>query len=419
MSLSELTTAGVSTPLLALPHLQRASLALAVRGGPRYEPPGGEGLTHAAEHLVFRGAGPYPDATALLSACAELGAEPTAHTLDDALVIRWDVEPDAAPAAVALLSEVLLRPRYAGFAAELEVIREELLERLDERGRLTASEDLLRELAFGPHPLGRPVLGDELALTRLTEEAVEGWRARIIQAPNLALAAAGPLTPEAWRAATAPLAHVPPGAALPEPAPPADLGPATRFLEVGGSQQVEVALGFRGPGRGDPRHATLEVLLELLDGGPSGPLGSALVDSGLSYDAGAELSSFPDCSLLEVGFVVARHKLAPALEATIATLARLAQRVDPAALARRRRLDARELRWLRDDPAGAAERIALNALRGLPLDPAHAVATRADVSAADVESLAAELFDRSRRVALVLGSPTPSQRRAARKALEW
>lgn len=419
MSLSELTTAGVSTPLFALPHLQRTSLALAVRGGPRYDPPGGQGLTHAAEHLVFRGAGPYPDAAALLSACAELGAEPSAHTLDDALVICWDVEPAAAAAAVALLSEVLLRPRYAGFAAELEVIREELLERLDERGRLTASEDLLREVVFGPHPLGRPVLGDELALTRLSQEAVEAWRARMVQAPNLALAAAGPLSPDAWSAATAALAHVPAGAALPEPAPPSDLGPAIRFLEVGGSQQVEVALGFRGPGRDDPRHPTLEVLLELLDGGPSGPLGAALVDSGLSYDAGAELSSFPDCSLLEIGFVVARHKLTPALEATAATLAGLTQGVPPAALERVRRFDARELRWLRDDPAGLAELLALNALRGLPLDPAHAVAARAKVRAEDVQALAREVFDGGRRVALVLGSLTPSQRRDARRALEW
>ncbi|MCA8925024.1 MAG: insulinase family protein, partial [Planctomycetes bacterium] len=418
MTLSALAQAEIPTPLIRLPHAQRVSLALALRGGPRYEPPGDAGLTHAVEHLIFRGAGPYPDATRLLAACEALGEEPAAHTADDALVVQWDVDPDAVGPAVTLLLELLLRPRYAGFAAEVEVIREELLERLDDRGRLTASDDLLRELVFGEHPLGRSILGSEARLRSLHVEEVEAWRARLVRGGNLVLAAAGPLTPEAWSAACAGLSAIPSGPALPEPAAPPDLGGAVRFVEVKGSSQVELAVCLRGPGTDDPRHPALRVLFDLLDGGPSAPLREALVDSGLSYDAQASLTSFPECALLELELAVEQRKLGAAIEALREALRSASARVDAADLARVQRVAARRARWLQDDPTALAEDLALRALRGQPLDPEHALARRAAVTPEEVADLGQGLLQPSRRTALVLGTPCPSQRPSARRALE-
>ncbi|MEZ6183832.1 MAG: insulinase family protein [Planctomycetota bacterium] len=416
MSPQALARAGVATPLAPLPHPRAGERVRGPARRPALRSPGDAGLTHALEHLLFRGAGPYPSAGALLARFAELGRSP--RPSDDALVITWDLEPAALEPGLELLGELLLRPRYHGFAAEVEVIREELLEGLDERGRPTAPEDLLRGIVFAGHPLARPILGDEAGLRRLTPERVDAWRQRLVQRENVVVAAAGPVGQDAWTAATACLDQLPAGARLPEPAPPPELPPALRFVDTGSGPQVELWLALRGPGRAAPEFAAFEVVHALLDGGPAAALTTELVDSGLSYDAQASLSAFPECSLLELNLSVARPKLNAALEATAALLGQLWTRVTPEALAALQATDARRLRWAADDPTAAAEDLALAALRGEPLDPAAALARRAAAGLEAVQAQARALAEPARRHGLVLGEVSATHRRRARRLFD-
>lgn len=405
--------------VVTLPHLHRVAIAVLLRGGPRYEGEREGGLTHFLEHMLFRGAGPHATARDLLSAFEALGDEPDAYTCDDALGVVVDVEPRHLEDALLLLERVLLAPRYRDLEREREVILEERLALVDERGRPTDPDDVSRALAFGGHGLGRPVVGEERDIVRFDRRDLERLRARVVRRDNVAVAVAGPISrTRGERAARRLLAALPPGPALADARPlPPPRGPRTGWQPASGSQQTDLRFTFRAPGLGDPRSPALGVLLDVLDGGPVSRLPLRLVDSGLAYEAWADVTTFADASLLDVQVTLAHDKLGDAAGEVLSLLASLRRVSDDdvtRATARRRHAT---MRW-KDDPRAQAEWGARRALFDLPSDHA-AEAARADaVRPRDVAALARDVFRPDGLTAVMVGSPPASQRAAARRALK-
>jgi predicted Zn-dependent peptidase len=406
------------TQVVTLPHLHRVAIALLLRGGPRYEGAAEGGLTHFLEHMLFRGAGPHATARDLLSAFEALGDEPDAYTCDDALGIVVDVEPRRLEDALLLLEQVLLAPRYRDLERERDVILEERLALVDERGRTTDPDDVSRALAFGGHALARPVVGEERDILRFGRRDLERLRARLVRRDNVSVAVAGPVSrARGERAARRLLAALPPGPALTDACPlPRVQGPRTGFQSASGSPQTDLRFTFRAPGLADPRGPALGVLLDVLDGGPVSRLPLRLVDSGLAYEAWADVTTFADASLVDVQVTLAHDKLGEATREVLALLGSLRRVSDDdvdRATARRRHAT---MRW-EDDPRAQAEWCARRALFDLPTDHS-AEARRADaVRPRDVAALAGEVFRPDGLTAVMVGSPSARQRRAARNAL--
>lgn len=404
--------------LVPLPHLHSVSIAVWLRGGPRYEGKRESGLTHLLEHMLFRGAGAR-EPRALMAAFEALGAEPYAHTGDDELGLLASVEPARAAAAARLLSQVLLRPRFRDLDREKRIVREELLDLLDEKGNPADLDDVARALVFGHHPLGRPIVGRDREVQGYGRRDLERLRARLVRSENVVVAVAGPVGPALARAVSRAFGSVPVGPAPADAAPlPVEWGPRVRFVPYAASESCDVRLSFLGPGEADAASPALQLLASVLDGGPRARLPERLVDAGYVHAAGASLVPFPDLALLEVDFTVSGRRLAATTRRALDVVRSVAREgVTRAELTRARERLLRRRRLSRDDAAAEAEWAARRALHGL--DPSRQAEARAiaAVTPAQVRAVARHVLEPERFAAVVLGSPPVRQRRETRRLL--
>ena len=78
------------------------------------------------------------------------------------------IEPELVPQAIALLGELLSRPRFADIELERELILEEINEDYDEQGVEINADDIARGLVFGEHPLGQRIIGPRSNVERFS-----------------------------------------------------------------------------------------------------------------------------------------------------------------------------------------------------------------------------------------------------------
>ncbi|MBL4845860.1 MAG: insulinase family protein, partial [Planctomycetes bacterium] len=167
-----------------LPHLHSVALAVAIRGGPRYEGRGEQGRTHFMEHMVFRGAGRHDSLAEVMSAFERVGAEPEAYTSEDSITLLLELDPARVREGLELLADILLRPTWRDLESERAVILEERLERVDESGTPCDLDDIGLALAFPGHPAGRSILGRRRDIDAVKREDLEAWRAKIVTRAN-------------------------------------------------------------------------------------------------------------------------------------------------------------------------------------------------------------------------------------------
>lgn len=404
--------------VVTLPHVHQAAVAVMLRGGPRFEGPHEGGRTHALEHLLFRGSGPRTSAREVLAAFEVVGEDPDAYTTDDALAVVLEVDPAELERAFALVGDLLTRPRYRDLERERDIIIEERLGSLTESGGFADMDDLAHAVAFAGHPLGRTVLGTEDDVLGFGRADLERLRRRLAARDNVAVGVAGPVSGARARRAVARLERrLAAGPAAPLDPLPAPRGPRTAYAHLPGSTQTDVRLSFRGPGPREAGHAALSVLVDLLDGGPSARV-PGLVDSGLCYEAWAELVTWPDGSLLELQVTLAHAKVDAAVRGALALLddlrRRAPTRAELATVARRR---AHRARRAADDPRWHAERAARRLLFDLEDDVAAERAAMDAVRPADVQAIARLVLRPERLTACMLGAPSKRVRAAARRTL--
>lgn len=404
------------------PHLHSVALALAIRGGPRHEGRGEQGLTHFMEHMVFRGAGPHETLAELMGAFERVGAEPEAYTSEDSITLLLELDPARLAEGVALLADLLLRPAWRDLESERAVILEERLERVDESGTPCDLEDISLALAFPGHPAGRSILGRRRDIDSIQRADLEAWREKIVTRGNLALALAGPLSEAEAAAALAPLAAIPDaagpdvgGLAQSEPLPDPE-GPRHAFHRADGPQ-TQLRFSFRAPGEGDPSYPALRVLVDVLDGGPTSRLPLQLVDTGLCYSGRAELVAFADGSLVSIEVAVAHAKVAKVCEAVRHLCEGLWSEIAPLELERAALRRGHDARRLQDDARAVAEWASRKLLLGLPADLERARAEEAKIEPEALCALAARILHPSRLSVAAL-APEGRPRKAIRKALD-
>jgi len=171
------------------PEAHSAALGFFVKTGARDEWRGVEGVSHFLEHMVFKG-------TATRSAedvnrdFDVMGAQYNAFTSEENTVYYAAVLPEYQTRALELLSDIL-RPslREEDFETEKQVIIEEI-KMYDDQPPFGADERC-RALHFGPHPLGKSVLGTVESIANLRVEAMRDYFRRRYSPKNISLVAAG------------------------------------------------------------------------------------------------------------------------------------------------------------------------------------------------------------------------------------
>lgn len=266
--------------------------------GSSYETPGKTGLSHALEHMMFKGSaklGPGESSRVL----RELGAEENAFTSDDYTAYYQVLASDRLSVAFELEADRLasLRLPPEEFKREIEVIKEERRLRTEDNPSAKAYERF-QALAFPASGYHTPTIGWMADLERMTVEELRAWYETWYVPNNATLVVVGDVVPSEVHA----LAQRYFGSIVQRPVPQAQIPlelstPGQRLLTLHLPTQLpSLMMGFNVPGLATskaPREVhALRLIGALLDGGYSARLpsrlerGEELVSgAGSSYDA--------------------------------------------------------------------------------------------------------------------------------------
>lgn len=385
---------GLRALVTPMPWVHRAVLTAHLHVGSRYEGEHDNGISHFLEHMLFRGTARHPSAHELAVAFEDLGGTLVAATAADHGTLAIGVPVESLPAVIRLFAEVYRAPLLEGIDVERGIIREEILEDLDENGQLIDGPTLVRELAFEDHPLGRPITGKIESLELFTPEALRAHHERHYTTAGTVLSVAGPVAPDAVLKLLEEHFQGLPAGEVPQSAPPGPQSrPRYRHVQHAGSQ-TSLHLAFRGPSDRDPLEPAVEMLLRVIDDGMATRLYHRLCDSrGLCYDAGASYEAYADAGLVEFGTETAHERAPEALDEMLRLTEELAETgPTPEELDRAMR----RCRWqheaLLDDSAEVAEYLALAELTQSAPTPRDRLVELEAVTRAQVLEVAQRVF---------------------------
>ena len=314
------------------------------RVGSSHEPPGLTGISHALEHMMFKGTESVP-AGEFSRIIASHGGEQNAFTGVDYTAYYQTLAADRLEISLRLEADRMrnLLLSEEEFLKEIEVVKEERrLRTEDNPNSLTAER--FRAVAYAHNSYRQPVIGWMSDLEAMTVEDLRSWY-RTWYAPNNAiLVVVGDVDP----AQVVSLAQRYFGdfaaASLPSLKPlqePPRLGKSTTRVAAP-AQQPYLIVGFDVPSLSTAEDAqevwALDLLSSILDGGSSARLSRELlrgqqlaVSVGASYNPFARLSTQFSFSGIPVAGVTPAQLKAAVLE----QIARLQQELaDPAEIAR-------------------------------------------------------------------------------------
>lgn len=160
------------------------------------EPPGKSGLSHALEHMLYKGSSKTcaGEASAILD---KLGASHNAFTDKDVTTYYQTLQPHQLGVAFELMADMMSTAtlRTEDFIPELAVIREERRLRTDDSPDAIAHERLLR-IAHPASSYGAPIIGWMHDLHRLNTEDLRQWYQTRYAPGNATLVIVGDVTPD-------------------------------------------------------------------------------------------------------------------------------------------------------------------------------------------------------------------------------
>ena len=399
----------------------RAVLTMLLRVGTRYENAEDNGISHFLEHMLYRGTPSYKTAHEQALAFEEIGASLYAATQSDYGSMNLTLPPESLPRATAIFAEVLAKPRFSAIEIERGIVREEILEDLDEDGRQIDADNLVRELVYGAHPLGFTITGSLEHLARFDRAMLRKHHARHYTGENAVLCFSGAVDPEAcFRLADKHLAGLRKGKRV-EAAPATLEQRKPRRLHVPNvSSQTTLRLAFRAIADRDPREPALEMLLRVLDDGMSTRLYERLCDDkGLCYDVGALYESYEDDGVFDVAAEVQHERVVDVAREIARLLGELAAKgPSQAELDRAKARNLWQTQALLDDPDGIASFYALSALSRLAPTPAERHDQLMQVTPGAVRKVAQEVFRGDRLSLVTVGALSSAQERALGAVVE-
>jgi predicted Zn-dependent peptidase len=402
------------------PHLHSASIAVLVKVGSRHEGLRDNGVSHLLEHMLFRGSARYPSAYMLNRAIEELGGTLHGATHADFTLFEVTLPPGNVPTGIEILGELLERPSLAELPVEKRIVREEILEYLDEQGREVDPDNLSRELMFGSHPLGMTITGNLENLARFEVRDLQAHMQRHYVASNMVLCVAGAVDERAvLRSALLHFGGLRTGA--PSTALPAPVSRPSDHLRsvVSQGSQTEVRLSFPTFGANDPRYLALELLVRVIDDGMSTRLHRRVCEElGLAYEVFASLEPYEEAGVLDVGGAVEHGNTPVFVRTVLSLLEELRTRaVGKQELEKAKRRYQWQLEAILDDTQAMCAHYGQRALLG---QEGHIGALRqqiASITPSDVRAVAREVLCRDGLHVVTVGMLDRAQRKSLRRAI--
>lgn len=345
---------GLTVVTIETKHLSSAMAAVYVRVGSRHETEDTNGVSHVLEHLFFRGSAHHPDSVKMNARIEHVGGNLNGVTMRDSSYFYTPVHPAGVDEALAILGDMLTRPRLVQLAVEKRVILEEMLDEVDERGRDIDPDNLSKRLLYGRHPLALKIAGTPKTVRGLTLRDVRVHFERAYVAGNMVVSVAGPVHHRDVLAHVArSFRHLPSGPRLTEEPPrtPKARGPRLKYVALD-EAQVEFRLAFPATAEDHPDYHALGLLRRVLDDGLSSRLPHNIVErKGLAYSIGGAMEVFHDAGSFEIDGACAPEHLGPVVDEVLRTLRTLVDGdISPEELTRAQRRHRIHLDFLRDSP---------------------------------------------------------------------
>jgi predicted Zn-dependent peptidase len=387
---------GLRVVLAPAPQVHQAVASLYLRVGSRFETRHDNGVSHFLEHMLFRGTPTLPSAHAQALAFERLGGTLYAATHVDHGVMSVTAPPRNLRRILGFLGEVAAQPILADLEVERGIVREEILEDLDDDGRDIDADNLVRALMYEDHPLGFTITGHIDSLDRFDEPVLRAHHARHYTAANAVLCFAGQLgdLDSLVQVAEESFGRLPRGERMSALPPGHDQKKArVRFTE-NHSSQTELRIAFRAVGEQDPIEPAVEMLMRVLDDGMSTRLYERICDRlGLCYDVSASYEAYEDDGVVDIAAGV-HHSRTPQVAREVFGLLRELCEAGPTdeELEKARDRHMWSVESLCDDPEESAAFHGLAALAGVMRSPAARHERLCAVTRADVRDAARHIF---------------------------
>lgn len=398
---------GLQVITVELPHLHSADVAVYLKVGGRNDPAGRTGLSHFLEHMLFRGTADYASSLEIEAAFESLGGGINAATDADSTCYYGRIHPRFAAQGLEILASMLLRPRLEGIELERRIIVEEALEDISQDGDEINPDLVVGRMLWPDHPLGESTVGSLEDIARITEQDLRQHLATWYRPNNAVVVAAGPVEHQqiveaaerllgSWQPAELP-GMVSVSLELP-------VGPSCSFVRDSDSQMT-MQLAFRACHRAAPELTALKLLRRILAGGGCSRLHLALRERlGLIYSVDASIGSYDETGCLSIDLSTAPENLPAVLEAALQELYLLAtEPVPEKELERVRTVYLADLDYSRDSVSEMGIRFGWGALMGVARSIDEDQQRVEQVSASELQRLAAELFRPENRFLGVIG----------------
>jgi predicted Zn-dependent peptidase len=396
---------GVRVVTERVPSVRSVALGFWIATGSVAEHEDEAGISHLLEHMLFRGTERY-GSQEIDEIFDSMGAEINAGTDKEATSLYTRVLDRHLEHAFDVMSEMIWQPRFGELEAEREVVLEEIaMYEDDPQDRVF---DLLGKAIFGPHPLGRAVIGTAEVVGAVTRDQLAVFHAERYRPESIVIAAAGSVDHDALVAMAAERAPHATGlarevsasesarstSAAAAAADQPDFTPRAQFLQKD-TEQYHVCVGGAGLARADERRFALRVLEGVLGGTSSSRLFQEIRERrGLAYSVFAFSNLYAHTG--EIGLYVGTRpdNVREALAVVAAELERCV--ADPASedelVRSRENLKGRIVLGM-ESTGARMSRLGASLLNEMPILSVNEMIERVDTVELDaVRALAGELF---------------------------
>ncbi|MCL2760551.1 MAG: insulinase family protein [Desulfuromonadales bacterium] len=259
------------------------ALGFWVTRGAKHEKPEHNGISHAIEHMLFKGT-ERRSAFQIAKDLDSVGGVLNAFTSHEYVCYYAKVLDEFIPKAVDLLSDIFLNSSFPEKEVnkELKVVLQEIRMKYDDPE--SHIHDLFQRHFWQNSPMGRPVIGDDLTVGGFTRELLIKYKNENYTAENIIITAAGKVDHEKLLALISKqFENVKPGN---RPSEKIKLPEYRKQLnnEYRDMEQVLLCLGTVSTSQTDPRRFDAYMLNTLLGAGMSSKLFQAIREKhGLAY----------------------------------------------------------------------------------------------------------------------------------------
>src|SRR5438046_3129206 len=176
-------------------HIRSIAIGIWMKTGSRDEAPEVNGISHFAEHMVFKGT-TTRSAQEIARQVDSIGGNMDAFTGKETICFNIKVLDDHLPIAVDILSDLVLNPVFdqKDIVREKGVILEEI--KMDEDNPDYLVHEIFTQNFWKDHPLGKPILGTKDTVKKFEREPVLDFYKQRFAPGNLIICAAGHLQHE-------------------------------------------------------------------------------------------------------------------------------------------------------------------------------------------------------------------------------